>query len=323
MTFAPAKRTGIVPLVGLFGKSFTGKSYSALLLMRGLIGPKGRMGAIDTEGRRLSINVGREAGDFEVLDMEAPFTPEKYCEAMDLAFEAKFDGLLIDSASHEWFSYLEIKQAWIDERCGDDWKKADKLALAAAAKCKPAHNRFVAKLLRSPIPIILCFRGKDKVQMGKDDRGKTTIIQPEHSSPIQDSGLIYEMLIAGETLNLEDDSENRIGCFRPTKWTHPDLLHCLPREGEQIGIKHGQAIAQWCANPGGSPKLEPKEAPKAAKSPKAQLWDIMKREGQSPYEFSVWAIENDVMADTEELSGLSDKRMAEVLEKTKTKLDIV
>lgn len=315
----PATRQGIIPLIGLFGKSNTGKTYSALHLMRGLVGPDGRIEVVDTENRRASINTGRVPGGFNVIDFDAPFSPERYSEALDYAISLNPAGIIFDSTSHEWNGsggYLEQKEAWVEERCGNDWKKRDKLALAAAAKCKPAHNRFVQKLLRAPVPIILCFRGKDKVQMGKDDSGKTTIIQPEHSSPIQDSGLIYEMLIAGETLNVTDEAGGE-GRFRITKYTHPDLLHCLPANGEQIGIRHGEMIAAWCANPGAQ-KGEDKP-----KTPTQELRLIMHQAGQDVRAFEQWAITNGILADTETLKGMHADRIIEVLSATKKEIESI
>jgi hypothetical protein len=38
-----------------------------------------------------------------VLNLEAPFTPEKYIEAIKCAKEQGFECVIIDSLSHEWF----------------------------------------------------------------------------------------------------------------------------------------------------------------------------------------------------------------------------
>lgn len=261
MTFLPAKRSGIVPLIGIFGHSNTGKTYSSMLLMRGLVGPTGKFGVIDTENGRASINAGRpEIGEFDVLDLHPPFHPDRYREGLDALFTGGFAGGIIDSTSHEWNGsggYLETKEEWLDQRANGDWKKREKLALAAAAQCKPAHTKLVAMLLRAPIPIILCFRGKDKVKMTKDANGKAQIEQAENSSPIQDSELIYEMLIAGETIN-PDGLPGNEGFFRITKYTHPDLLACLPKQGERLGLHHGEAMARWCSAASGAPKATPK-----------------------------------------------------------------
>src|SRR5712671_6448446 len=82
--FRPATRTEAKPLIGLYAESGNGKTWSALLLARGFVGPTGKIGMIETEGGR---------GDF---------SPVEYGNAITEAEAAKLDALIIDSASHEW-----------------------------------------------------------------------------------------------------------------------------------------------------------------------------------------------------------------------------
>ena len=50
-----ATRESVKALVGFYAKVGAGKTHSALLMMRGLVGPKGKIAVIDTENRRVSI----------------------------------------------------------------------------------------------------------------------------------------------------------------------------------------------------------------------------------------------------------------------------
>jgi len=328
MHFKPATRSHIIPLIGIFGKSATGKTFSALRMMRGLIGPKGKLAVLDTENKRASINFDRIPGGFLALDFEPPFTPDRYCEFIQIAHDEKIDGLVIDSASHEWCGaggYLEMKEQWLDRVAGKDYAKRNKMALAAAANCKPAHNRFVNCLLRAGIPIILCFRGKDKVKMEKVPQNnggeKLEIIQPDHSSPIQDSELIYEMLIAVETLTGDKpDSEGFCRCDSTggTKYTHPDLLDCI-RPSERISEATGERIAEWCRNPGAKAPSNPESVDDPYKQPRAALMHKLTSLALRPEfdgdqkEFFAWCKKQGLFKDGEKSTkDLSDDRLTEI-----------
>lgn len=274
--FKPAQRTSIKPLIGLFGESGGGKTLSALFLARGIAGPQGTIGLIDTENGRGSLFCDMVTGGYQTLEIQPPFSPEAYMKAVDEAENAGIDCLIIDSTSHEWTGeggYLDMKEAALDRMAGNDWRKRDACKFAASAQCKPAHNKFVARLLRCKMPVILCFRAKDKVKMDKDERGKTVIKSDEHVSPISDSGLIFEMLIAGEVFAKDAVG----GFFRLVKYTHNGLRAILPSEGEQIGEDTGAKIAAWCKGATSSTPM-PRTAPKPATA-KSACWELCKSKG--------------------------------------------
>lgn len=255
LTFKPATRQGVKPLIGLFGKSGGGKTFSGLLLARGIVGPSGKIAMICTENGRGAIFCDQVPGGYDVLELNPPFSPEAYASAMDAAEAAGYSVLLVDSMSHEWSGeggYLDQKEAALDRMAGQDWRKRDACKFAAAAQCKPAHNKLVSKIVRSKMAMILCFRGKDKVRMEKKEGEKTKVVADDHSSPIQDGDFIFEMLIAGEVTTKEGTSDG--GYMRITKHTHPALMDCLPRAGEQISTKHGELIALWCNSPVSGPQ---------------------------------------------------------------------
>lgn len=305
----------------MFGKSGTGKTFSALLLARGIAGPNGKVGLIDTETGRGSLYADLIPGGYEVLDLFPPFSPEAYGKALEAAEAAGIDCVVIDSMSHEWNGqggYLDMKEEAIQKMTGGDWSKRDRCAMAAAAKCKPMHNRLIEKMLRSPMSMILCFRAKERVRMEKESGangrgGRTKIETDEHSSPIQDSDLIFEMLISAETVRVD----GKPGCMRldasdpQTKWSHPDVLALLPADGEQIGIKHGEAIARWANNPGGSPVQKPVDP--TAKL-KLELWNETKADhGGNKEAFEALLRGNKLIDPDEQVSELSAERINKIL----------
>ncbi|MDR9788379.1 MAG: AAA family ATPase [Peptococcaceae bacterium MAG4] len=58
------------------------------------------MALIDTE--RGSGELYAHLGEYDVCSIEAPFTPEKYIEAIRAAEGAGYDTIIIDSLSHAW-----------------------------------------------------------------------------------------------------------------------------------------------------------------------------------------------------------------------------
>ena len=52
LTFTKAQRLGSHVILAVVGESSSGKTYSAILLGRGLVGEKGKLAMIDTETGR-------------------------------------------------------------------------------------------------------------------------------------------------------------------------------------------------------------------------------------------------------------------------------
>ena len=85
MEIKQATRQGVKALVGLYGKSGGGKTLTGLFLARGLAGAKGRVTLIDTESGRGSIFADIVPGGYQVIEVDAPFSPDAYTQAIRLA----------------------------------------------------------------------------------------------------------------------------------------------------------------------------------------------------------------------------------------------
>lgn len=315
----PASRQGIKPLIGLYGKSGGGKTRSALILARGIVGEKGRIGLVDTENRRGHIFADVIPGGYQVVDMDSPFTPERYVAAMEV-IEKNCDILILDSMTHEWDGeggVLEMQESELTRMAGDDWKKRESCKMAAWIKPKFAHKKMVYRLLRSPLPVICCLRGAEKTHMERKD-GKTIVITDNFSSPIYDARFIFETLINGEVYS----KDGKGGYLRIEKITHEDLFAALPKPGEQISITHGQAIAKWCASPGG--KTPAMTIPPPATSEPAQsigqyknkLWILTtKIHGGDPKKLETWLQEGMIISDSIGLSDITVNMFPDVISK--------
>ena len=252
-----ATRQGIVPLIGINGKSGTGKTKSALLLMRGIIGPSKRLGCIDTEFRRSEEYANEIPGGFEVIQLDPPYSPERYREALELAAK-EWNGVVVDSISHEWTGeggVLESVDAWLDEKCGDDYKKRDKMKISAWNSKSPRnHAALLAYMVRYPIPLILCFRAKDKIHIEKNEDqsnaqggyGKPkTSITTEIDCPVQRGDLIWEMKLVLETIKRDENgSDMGGGYYTVRKRGLGDVCNAILACGDRISVNHGEAISK-------------------------------------------------------------------------------
>ena len=260
LTFRPASRTAAVPLIGLYGQSGCGKTMSALLLARGLVGPSGKVAMIDTESGRGELYSDVIPGGYDVLQISGDFSSKAYMDAIKAA--NGYDCIIIDSASHEWEGVGGVtdQAARIEERSG-------KPGLHCWKAPKMEHQKFMLTLLQAKAPVICCLRAKFKSRQAKNPRtGKTEIVKDEHTTPIQDEAFIYEMTAHAEIMH--DHT------LRVTKISHPRLADVF-KTGEMISADTGAKLAQW-ANvgtkepPGASPPLTPaspevdSDAPRAA-----------------------------------------------------------
>ena len=81
--------------LGLSAVSGGGKTYSAILIAKGLCGDLSKVAIIDTENG--SADLYAHLGDYNVLPLTAPFSPEKYVEAIKACEKACIDVIIVDS----------------------------------------------------------------------------------------------------------------------------------------------------------------------------------------------------------------------------------
>jgi hypothetical protein len=100
MILRPASRKKAKIRLGLSAVSGGGKTYSAILIAKGLVGDLSKVAIIDTESG--SADLYAHLGDYNVLPLTAPFTPERYIEAIRSCEKAGMEVIIIDSITHEW-----------------------------------------------------------------------------------------------------------------------------------------------------------------------------------------------------------------------------
>lgn len=309
--FAPARREQVSLLIMIAGASGSGKTFSALKLARGLAdGDDNAIAVIDTEAGRAkhyAVTPGEKPSDkrfgFQHGDLQPPFTPEAYLEAIEAADRAGFKVIVIDSGSHEWegegglhdehLSAVEAavaKSRAVAEEKGwrfDEAQAADRASIGAWKEPKRRHKRFVSRLLQCRAHLILCLRADEKMKIEKikDERGreKTVIVQAKDMPPQQRWAPICEKRLPYEmTLSFVLTPE-RPGFPVPIKLQdqHRDAI---PLD-KPLSEASGRALAEWAR--GGNPSPGNPAAATSAASGAAQSGAADEPEEKSAAEWDI------------------------------------
>ena len=192
--------------LGLAGPSGSGKTYSALLLAFGL---GGKVGMIDTEHG--SGDLYADLGDYDIINVDAPYTVKKYRDAIRAFEEAGYNVVVIDSLSHAWAGDggLLDKQGKIA-----DSGKPGMNSYSAWRTVTPEHNGLVEAMLTSPCHIIATMRSKQEYVQDKNDNGKT-VIKKVGMAPVQRDGMEYEFTVMFDldTNHVASTSKDRTRLF--------------------------------------------------------------------------------------------------------------
>jgi len=238
VTFRPAKREHTPLIIGLAGPTKSGKTFSAHRLARGLA-KGGTVAMINAEGAK-----GHQYSDkFDYLaaDLEAPFRPERYTEALKaaLALEPRPAVVIIDSVSHMHDGpggILEYHEDELDRLAGSDEKRRQRSTWSAWVKPKAAENEFIYQMLSADCHLVLCMRAKEKIKLvkGKDpiDLGR---------QPIVGDRVAFETIF---TLTLPPHSKG-VPDLEISEMREP--FDSLVPAGHQIDENLGLALAEWSA----------------------------------------------------------------------------
>lgn len=207
--------------LGLSAVSGGGKTYSAILIAKGLCGDLSKVAIIDTENG--SADLYAHMGDFNVLPLNAPYSPERYIEAIQSCEKAGMEVIIIDSISHEWDGKggcLEIQESLGGKY--QDW-----------AKVTPRHQSFIQTILQSTCHVITTVRRKQDYEMIKD--GNKMKVEKGGLKEITRDGFEYEL-----TANLEMDTRHNATASKDRTGLFMGKPAFTPSE------KTGELIAKWC-----------------------------------------------------------------------------
>jgi hypothetical protein len=245
ITIREAERAGARLVLGIAGISGSGKTYTALQLAYGLAnGNAKKVALLDSENRRGSLyadvlkNKKGEVQRFLIGDLYAPFSPQRYADAIMEFQAAGVEVLVIDSISHEHEGEGGLEDiAHEGNPKNPRWNEAKRL-----------HKRMMNTLLQCDMHIICTMRAREKVKLVKRD-GKMEY-EPQGVLPICEKNFPYELTASMLMWNG--------GRSRDVMKCPEELVPIFGKAGETadgyLTARHGLMLRQWID--GGS-KLEP------------------------------------------------------------------
>ena len=242
ITFRPAIRENVGLLLGLMGGSGSGKTYTAMRLASGIAGDK-PFAVIDAEARR-ALHYADQFR-FDHAELQPPFTPEAYTEAIHAADKAGYPVIVVDSMSHVWAGdggVLDMQEAEF-ERLGS--KEAVKML--SWAKPKMAHKKFVQSLLQVRAHLILCFRAEQKIEMVREN-GKMVVHQKQTLTGLDGWQAICDKTLPFELTTSFLLTADRPGIPQPIKLQ--EQHRALFPLDQPINEASGRGVASWAAGAG-------------------------------------------------------------------------
>jgi AAA domain len=229
MQLRQARRTYAKIKMGLQGPSGSGKTMGALFLAFGLCGDWSKVAVVDTENN--SADLYAHLGNYQVLGICAPFTPEKYVEAIAVCEKAGMEVIILDSITHEWDGsggILDMHSAM----AGNSFTNWGKLT--------PRHNGFVEAILQSSSHIIATIRTKQDYVL-VDKNGKQ-VPEKVGLKGVQRDGLDYDFTLVFDIdiKHFASASKDRTSLF-------------IDKPSVQLTVETGKKILDWC-NSGKSEK---------------------------------------------------------------------
>ncbi|GAB1858006.1 AAA family ATPase [Flavobacteriaceae bacterium MHTCC 0001] len=223
MQLKQSKRENVKLRLGISGPSGFGKTHSALLLAYGMTQDWNKIAVIDTENSSASLY--SHLGNYKVLDLTAPFSPERYIKSIEVCEKSGIEVIIVDSVSHEWSGTGGCLQ--IHEKLGgrfQDW-----------VKVTPRHQAFIDKILQSTCHIITTTRRKIDYSLDVGSNGRTKVVK-HGTKEITREGFEYELTVNFELINdqhLVNASKDRTGLFM----NKPEFV---------ITSKTGSMLLKWC-----------------------------------------------------------------------------
>jgi AAA domain len=208
--------------MALQGSAGSGKTYSSLLLAQGLTnGDFSKIAIIDSENG--SADLYAHLGQYNVLTLTPPFTPDNYIKAIDVCEKAGMEVIIIDSISHCW-DYLLDYHSSLAGNSFTNW-----------GKITPMQKAFTDKILQCDAHIIATMRTKQDYVLNQKD-GKY-IPEKVGLKAVQRNDLDYEFTLVFDVdiKHFAVSSKDRTGLFMGK----PEFI---------INTNTGKKILEWCNN---------------------------------------------------------------------------
>ncbi|MBX4189696.1 ATP-binding protein [Candidatus Parcubacteria bacterium] len=188
----PAERKQAKLRLALIGVSGSGKTTGAIKIA---VGMGKKFVLIDTE--RKSADLFSDLAKFDVLNLQKPYTPELYIEAIKHCEAQGYETIIIDSLSHAWAGEGGV----LDMQDAATQSSKTKNSYTAWREVTPWHNKLIDAMLQSNAHIITTMRVKTHYEIVIEN-GKAKPIKIG-LAPIQREGMDYEFTTV---LDIDKDS---------------------------------------------------------------------------------------------------------------------
>lgn len=223
--------------IGLSGASGSGKTYSAILLAKGIASDMSKVAVIDTENG--SGELYSHLGNYNVVALDAPYSPERYIEAIKACADAGMEVVIIDSVTHEWDGEggcLQLVDVVANAKFkGNTW--------GAWSDITPRHQKFIYSITTAPMHIITTARSKTETVMTEQKKVKKIGMKE-----IQREGFEYELTLSftiDREAHMAMASKDRTGLF-------------IDADPFRITPEIGKTLLEW-AQEGKEPETAPKK----------------------------------------------------------------
>lgn len=257
MSFILAQRSQVPARFGLTGPTNAGKTLSALYLAQGIVRASHpdftleqifqKIAFVDSERGRAKFYINRKdlpfpTAQFYYLEIEAPYTSQKYIDAVKSADElvGPTGVIIVDSLSHAW----NYEGGILDRKNDEDLKGGN--SYTNWGKYTKEHNRMINAILSTKANTIATMRSKMDYVLEANAQGK---MAPKKvgQKPIQRDDTEYEFDI---TLMLNADHEATIIKDTTILKQHADAI-------DNIGVitpEIGEIVTKWL-NQGVDPEI--------------------------------------------------------------------
>lgn len=244
-----ATRSQVKLRIALMGVSGGGKTGTALLMAKGMVGELGRLGKLpdlpchigllDTE--RDSASMYSHFVEFDSLPLGPPYSVDRYLAGLTKLIRAGYSVIIIDQITHEWHGeggILSMVKA-IQAAGGNEytaWKKPSE-----------EHDRFVDALLNCPTHLIVTMRSKTAYALEKNDKGKM-VPKRIGLQARQREGMEYEftsLLDLAAGTNAATCHKDRTELFRVGEVVPRDSKPPKDSPSLGMGVGWGEKLINW------------------------------------------------------------------------------
>lgn len=256
-------------LISMLGPPGGGKTKSSLRLAEGMKRVRGGdIVVLDTEGGR-----ARKYADYHKflhVDFTPPFQSDHFLAAIQQQIPRKPACIIIDSMSDEHVGeggYLWLHDQQVPKMGGNEW--------SAWSKPSAFRTALMTGLWRIKVPLIFCFRAREKTKQQTNDRGRKEVVNIGYQ-PVAPSEIIHMMdltcILPPKANGVPVWKSDKIGEDFVLKL--PEYLQPMIRDGAQLDEDLGALLAEWALK--GKLQNEPQiktEGQQSSSKPKETLED--------------------------------------------------